>query len=161
MNLTRDFRLMLKAFNHGIKIPYVAMKVARQTGVPFYVLCAFLEQETAGGKNIFGHDPTIFVGAGRVTKSKYLRYRRLRDRTGKMQGVGPLQLTYYSFQDDADKLGGCWKPRNSVLVGARLLKRYRGKDNSWVYVGERFNGAHSYGVEVQAKINKWQSLLGV
>jgi hypothetical protein len=41
---------------------------------------------------------------------------------GGMQGVGPAQLTYYSYQDDADKEGGCWKPRQNIRIGLRLLK---------------------------------------
>jgi len=156
---------MVRGYRHGLKMPYNAMKVARKAGLPYYVLAAFLEQETGGGRNVFGHDPTIFVGAGRVTKRKYLRYKRMRDanpRNRKMQGVGPLQLTWYEFQDEADRLGGCWKPYISMLVGARLLAQYAKESNhNWVKVGERFNGSHEYGLEVKAKIDAWhQKLFG-
>ena len=80
-------------------------------------------QETSGGANIFGHDTTIFAGAGEVTKSKYLAYKKQRGPKGEggMQGVGPLQLTFFTLQDEADDRGGCWKPsceRRSALVPA-------------------------------------------
>ena len=34
-----------------------------------------------------------------------------------MQGVGPCQLTYWTLQDAADALGGCWKPLANMRVG--------------------------------------------
>ena len=68
---------------------------------------------------MFGHDPGIFHGAGEVTKRKYLHYKQLRGSHGQggMQGVGPAQLTYYTIQDRADKLGGCWRPGINIAVG--------------------------------------------
>ena len=38
---------------------------------------------------------------------KYQEYKRRRPRDG-MQGVGPAQLTWFEFQDQADALGGCY-----------------------------------------------------
>ncbi len=148
------------SYKNGVKVPLVAMRVCDEQHFSYPVLCAFLEQESAGGENIFGHDPTIFVGAGRVTKKKYLAYRAQRKQGKGMQGVGPMQLTWWEFQDRADALGGCWVPYNNITVGVQLLKDYRdGGKNSWVYVGERYNGARAYGVEVAEKIEKWQKLL--
>lgn len=150
------------AYKNGIKRPLTTMRVSDEQNFPFHVLCAFLEQESYGGMNVFGHDPTIFIGAGRVTKRKYLAYREERNRTGKMQGVGPMQLTWWEFQDRADRIGGCWKPYLNITVGVKLLKEYRGTgDNrrSWEYVGERYNGSRSYGVEIAQKIKKWEALL--
>lgn len=152
---------MVKAAAFGIKIPYQTMKASDDTGVPFYVLCAFLEQESAGGRNIFGHDPTIYRGAGRVTKAKYLAYKRVRDSTNprKMQGVGPMQLTWWEFQDEADAAGGCWRPVYNVLVGARILARYRAEGRTWQQVATKYNGSVSYGNEVAARITQWQQRL--
>lgn len=150
---------LIAAYRNGCKIPYQAMRAADEAGIPFHVMCAFLEQESSGGMNVFGHDPTIFIGAGRVTKKKYLRYLAERKRTGKMQGVGPMQLTWWEFQDRADKLGGCWKPYINCLVGAQLLKSYWNEYGNWIKVGERYNGRHSYGIEVQNKINRWKEIL--
>lgn len=160
--LPRKVRDMVSAVAHGNKMPYVAMKVSEKTGLPFYVLCAFLEQETGGGKNIFGHDPTIFVGAGKVTKTKYLSYKAQRDRDlahRKMQGVGPLQLTWYTYQDEADKRGGCWKAEISTTVGAELIKSYWDKYHDWHKVGKAFNGSDAYGTQIAARINKWKTFI--
>jgi len=154
---------MIKAYRHGIVIPYQAMRAADNAGVPYYVLCAFLEQETAGGHNEFGHDPTIFVGAGAVTKSKYLKYKRQRDAQApsrrRMQGVGPMQLTWYTYQDRADKLGGCWKPYINTYVGATLLHDYWNRFGDWWSVAKAYNGSAEYADEVYKKIKKWKSLM--
>ena len=45
-----------------------------------------LIKESGGGKNVFGHDPTIFVGAGTVTKAKYLEYKKRRVASGNKRG---------------------------------------------------------------------------
>jgi hypothetical protein len=95
---------------------------ARSAGITQSLALALRQQETGieGDGNVFGHDRgKPFAGAGRVTKAKYLEYRRVRGSHGQggMQGVGPLQLTYYTFQDRADALGGCWLPKHNYRVG--------------------------------------------
>lgn len=154
---------LITAYKHGCKIPYQAARAADNAGIPFYVMLAFLEQETGGGANVFGHDPTIFVGAGKVTKSKYLAYKKERDRFApsrhQMQGVGPMQLTWYAYQDKADSLGGCWRPYVNCLVGAQLLAEYWNKYADWKKVGTAYNGSSAYGDEVYLKIQKWKALL--
>lgn len=69
------------------------IREARRAGIAISLGFALIEHES-GGKNIFGHDPTIYVGAGDVTKAKYLAYKRQRGSSGRggMQGVGPCQL---------------------------------------------------------------------
>lgn len=42
---------------------------------------------------------------------------------GGQQGVGPMQLTHWSLQDEADREGGCWVPAPNVRVGCRHLVR--------------------------------------
>lgn len=103
----------------GIVFPRLTLEAARNAKMPLALACAFLEQETAGGHNVFGHDPTIFGGAGEVTKQKYLAYKERRGPEGRggMQGVGPMQLTFWSIQDEADARGGCWSPRINMEVG--------------------------------------------
>lgn len=150
---------MLVAQRNGIKIPYTAMRAADEAGLPYAVMCAVLEKESYGGMNVFGHDPTIFVGAGKVTKKKYLEYKRQRQAGKGMQGVGPMQLTWWEFQDRADALGGCWKPYYNCLVGAQLLSTYWNQYADWVKVGERYNGAREYGVDLAKRIEKWRNLL--
>ena len=136
----------------------MALRASQEAGIPFAVMCAVLEKESAGGDNVFGHDPTIFVGAGRVTKKKYLAYLAQRKRTGKMQGVGPMQLTWWEFQDEADRRGGCWKPYVNMLVGAEILITYWNQYGDWKKVGTRWNGSEVYGADLAVKIQKWRNL---
>lgn len=162
----QDLALVWRMRKHGIVNPILTLKAARAAGLPIALACAFLEQETGGGRNVFGHDPSIFKGAGAVTKDKYLAYKKARKLTGnkQCQGVGPMQLTYWAFQDQADAQGGCWRPLINMTVGftlaARNIKRY-GK-----VVGiARYNGSGSaamrYSVSVRSKQRLWEQRLGL
>lgn len=89
-----------------------------------------LELETSGGRNVWGHDQTPvpdtelpYHKGGDVTERNYTAYREARDRIG-MQGVGPMQLTWHTYQNEADALGGCWRPEINCRVGFRILKNY-------------------------------------
>ena len=113
--------LTLRLRRAGIVHPFWTIRYARAHAVPLADACAVLMLETGGGANEFGHDPTIFAGAGPVTKAKYLAYRAARNRTGECQGVGPMQLTSAAWQDYADRLGGCWQPRWNIAAGMALL----------------------------------------
>src|SRR3954454_2227897 len=102
-----DNRLAARLRKHGVAMPLRIIREARRANLPLSLALALVEQES-GFRNVFGHDPTIFVGAGTVTPLKYRKYKRARGARGQggMQGVGPCQLTFWTFQDDADKLGG-------------------------------------------------------
>ena len=162
---------------NGILMPWMAYRAHKETGVPYYVLCAFLMQETGGGRNVYGHDvdasgvPRPFCGHGDVTQANYEAYKIERDlgireidrfpRLGRRsQGVGPMQLTYYAYQDKADELGGCWDPRVNVLVGAQIIAEYRTRGLSWHRVARVYNGKESYAVEMDARFDHWSDLLG-
>ncbi len=136
----KDILKIVRAKNAGIRRPVLAWEEAARVGVPYYVLCAYLVQESAGGYNIFGHDDSIYRGAGIVTKDKYLAYKKERDRlvTRRMQGVGPMQLTWWEFQDRADIYGGCWVPKYNVRVGAELLVKYH-EEHTWHDVARLYN----------------------
>lgn len=114
----------------GVLLPLPCLQAAKKVGLDLALAASLLQQESAGGQNVFGHDPTIFAGAGVVTKAKYLAYKAQRGPSGRggMQGVGPCQLTWYAFQDEADRLGGCWLPLPNMLVGfgdmATLVRKY-------------------------------------
>lgn len=137
-------------------MPIKAYRVSEKTGVPFWVICSFLEKETSGGMNVFGQDPTIFVRAGKVTKEKYLAYKAERKRTGKMQGVGPMQLTWWEFQDRADAAGGCWNPYINILVATRILKEYRDNSDNWWEVAKQYNGSEEYANQMTPLFRKWR-----
>jgi hypothetical protein len=107
----------------GMKMPYRTARAAHRTGLNLALACSLLMEESGGGTNEFGHDPTIFIGAGVVTKTKYHAYKAERQRSGNtlMQGVGPVQLTWWSTQDQADALGGCWNPYYNMMIGFEHL----------------------------------------
>jgi len=155
----RGIRCARIAKKHGMHNPYVAADEANRAKLPYYIAYALMEQETGNGANIFGHDPTIFVGAGAVTKDKYLAYKRQRGHTH-MQGVGPVQLTWWATQDAADRLGGCWRPRFNLRIGFQTLAaliRANGTHEGM----KRYNGsgpaAEAYAKSLAAKAAKWKS----
>lgn len=171
--MRKRLRLIRLLRRYGIKYPIIAYEEAEREGVELAILAAVLEQETGGGRNVFGHDrgPDGEViwhgreGEFKVTKRRYLQYRRFRDltRPRRMQGVGPMQLTWYSFQDEADREGGCWKPRPNIRIGARILarliKRYGDGPNGLRQVFRAYNGSYEYADQVIRRVEKWRKRL--
>lgn len=167
----RDLWLARKANKHGARYSLRIILEARKNRVPISTAFAVVEQES-NFRNVFGHDPTHSIPpswkGGQVTKDRYHHYKRNRNKGG-MQGVGPMQLTWWEIQDDADRLGGCWRPKWNICVGmdhlgrllrAHKMKRhpalaaYNGGDSE---VGRR-NGER-YATEVEIKAAKWHRLL--
>jgi uncharacterized protein YcbK (DUF882 family) len=148
----------------GILAPRIAIEEAKRAGLPLELACALLEKESGGGRNVYGHDPSIFRGAGQVTRENYARYRKQRIASGNrsMQGVGSCQLTWWEFQDQADAQGGCWRPRINMRVGflhlASLIKRYGESDGA-----RRYNGsgaaADAYSRDLLVKARRWESII--
>jgi hypothetical protein len=145
---------------HGLVHTYAAIDAAKNAGLNTALAFALLEQES-GGRNIFGHDPTIFKGAGVVTEAKYKEYKRLRiqSKNKLMQGVGPLQLTWWEFQDAADRAGGCWKVKVNLQVGYSHLAALI-KELGWKNGIKRYNGsgpqADIYFNNLQFKYEQWK-----
>ena len=148
----------------GILNPRMVVAEAKRAGLRLDYACAMLQKESGGGRNVFGHDPTIFVGAGTVTRAKYMEYKRQRVASGNdlMQGVGPTQLTYWTLQDRADAQGGCWKPRINMRVGFKHLAdhiRAHGEADG----ARRYNGsgaaAVAYSKDLLAKAAQWRAVL--
>lgn len=106
----------------GILDPATVIAQALAVGLPVALAAAVLEQESAGGRNAWGHDPVdnrgIYVPGGPVTEQAYRQYKPLADR-GEIgrQGVGPMQLTGRDWQDAADRRGGCWDPGANMAAG--------------------------------------------
>lgn len=152
------------AKKYGMQNSLRAFWEARAAGVSPALAMAMLEQESGDGANVFGHDPTIFVGSGTVTKAKYLAYKRARIASGnhRMQGVGPLQLTWWSTQDAADKLGGCWIPKYNLRQGYRTLADNIKRYGMWEGV-RHYNGSgqasYVYRDRVEDKYAKWHKRL--
>lgn len=149
-----------KAKRYGARYSYRIAIEARRAGIPVSLGFALIEQES-NFRNVFGHDPTIFIGAGNVTKQKYLAYKRQRGHSH-MQGVGPAQLTWWEFQDVADKYGGCWNPTYNIRVAfehlATLVRSRGNRDGIKAYNGTG-PAADRYASQVLAKMEKWRKRL--
>jgi peptidoglycan hydrolase-like protein with peptidoglycan-binding domain len=148
----------------GIVHPKITIAEAQRSGLRLAIACAMLDKETSGGHNVFGHDPTIFVGAGEVTRAKYLAYKKQRVASGnkRMQGVGPCQLTWYTLQDEADKEGGCWRPEINIRVGFRHLaaniKAHGEADGARRYNGSG-KAAEAYSADLLKRAAAWEKRL--
>jgi hypothetical protein len=126
-----------------------------------------LEKESYGGRNVWGSDPVPTAGAytkgGLVTRENYAAYRAaVKVGTAGRQGVGPTQLTYGPFQDQADLAGGCWDWRANVLTGFGILAsliRVAGEQDGF----RRYNGsgdaAQAYGKDAVTKLEVWRRRL--
>lgn len=163
-----------KLRKYGIVNPLYTIRAAKSASISVPLACAFLEQESGGGRNAWGHDPTIFVGGydalhkrsygPLVTRDGYLAYKAERGPTGRggMQGVGPMQLTYYSYQDEADKLGGCWHPLHNMTVGFKLAASLIRRNGLQLGI-KTYNGsgaaADAYAANVLRLQSKWQARL--
>ncbi len=160
MSRARDAVLAAKAKRHGANYSLRIVIEARRAGIPLSLGFALIEQES-NFRNVFGSDPTIYVGAGTVTKAKYQRYKSLRGKS-LMQGVGPAQLTWWESQDRADKYGGCWLPKHNIRAAFETLAvniKQHGRE-----VGiERYNGsgqaARLYAQRVLWKMRRWHDRL--
>lgn len=135
----------------------LAARQAAKVGLPLAL--AVLMQETGGGRNVFGHDadhlgPCPGYGWGEVTKAKYLAFRHLRDTQHRSNGVGPMQLTSPSLQDEADKVGGCWIPQHNIAVGLHylhdLIKRHHGLEAGVTAYNGSGPAAEAYAAHVLA-----------
>lgn len=145
----------------------IAMEADRQN-IPVSVLTAVVEQET-GFRNVFGHDkkvngstsgiPKRWAGT-EVTKNKY-RWYKLGRRFRGNQGVGPMQLTFPGYQDEADRDGGCWDTAVNIATGANVLKALYDSHGTWAAAYAVYNAGsvneqgRQYAAEVTAKQRKW------
>jgi soluble lytic murein transglycosylase-like protein len=121
--------LARRAKRYGMQNSLRIVLEARRADIPLSLAFAMVEQESGNGANIWGGDPrpngaTTGLNNARVTKARYLLYRQSRGSHGQggMQGVGPMQLTWWEFQDLADRLGGCHIPKYNLRVGFSHLK---------------------------------------
>jgi len=149
---------------YGFKNPYTLLYEADKAGISHVTAAALTEQETGTGRNVFGHDPVRNPApkGGTVTKARYLEYKRNRKAGLGMQGVGPLQLTWWEFQDEADRLGGCWKVRYNYRVGFHHLAALI-RQHGWHEGVKRYNGsgpaAENYRRAMKEKHTKWTKRL--
>lgn len=160
--------LVLRLRRNGIANPIYTIREAKRAGLPLDIACAMLGQESAGGHNVWGHDPVPpgFPVGGTVTKRGYLDYKQRRVQGGNrhMQGCGPTQLTYFSYQDRADSYGGCWHPRYNLRVGFSLLRDLIHRYGLHAGIAD-YNGsgsrAQAYADSVLASARRWAPIVKV
>jgi hypothetical protein len=151
---------------HGVVYPWRTLRAARKANVYPWIACTILELESAGGHNVFGHDPTWSIPTAwkgsRVTAARYAYYRSRRGAYG-LQGVGPCQLTSASLQDAADRRGGCWRVVPNMVVGFRFVHGLIAQYGSVQLGFQHYNGsgpaAEAYGRHALARVEHWKTII--
>lgn len=149
-----------------------AAEVVKQAGIVQLdpaVVATLLEKESGGGRNVWGSDPVptggAYVKGSEVTPAAYRAYRAaVQAGTAGPQGVGPCQLTWLPYQDQADRLGGCWNPVLNMRVGLAVLadlQRRHGEREGF----RRYNGsgpaAEEYAADAVRKLARWRDRLAL
>lgn len=157
------------AGNNGIILPALVMDICRDIGLPFYIACTYLEQETSGGHHWFGSDegkPGLMrgiemieeLGDRIVTEDRYKIYRMQRAELG-AQGIGPLQATFPDWQDEIDAAGGCWVWEVNVEKGLTLIRDFKAAGRTWDETALRWNGGQAFVDHNRELRNKWRERL--
>lgn len=158
---------ILRAF--GIRNSRRIIEEARAVGIGPALAAAMIEKESGNGENVWGGDRAPNGGTTgwrfrKVTKENYLAYKHRRGNRGQggMQGVGPMQLTWWELQDAADKAGGCWVPRVSIRTAfkhlALLIAAYGEEEGILRYNGKGL-AAEAYARDVLRKRARWRKRL--
>lgn len=139
------------------------LEACATTKLPLSYALALCEKE-GGFRMVYGHDPVRnpALKGGHVTRSNYAQYKRDRKAGMGMQGVGHTQLTWYAFQDQADALGGCWKPYPNLVVGFANLRRLinaHGKEKGAAAYNGAGEAAAAYGRDFVRKQAEWHRKL--
>lgn len=160
----------------GIQVPVRMLMACKRTGMDIALGASLLMQESGGGRMEWGHDgDTIFAGGydarnnkwwgESVTQASYAEYKRQRgpEGAGGMQGVGDGQLTWWSLQDRADALGGCYKHLPNIIASFEHLQAE--VVHSGLHAGVAlYNGsgpaAAAYAQEVIERATKFRAVLG-
>lgn len=158
--------------DNGILRAAEVVELADATGLELAAACAMLEKESSGGHNVWGRDGTntgdYYVKGAEVTRAAYEAWKPHRKELGS-QGVGPTQLTYGPFQDQADAQGGCWDWRTNIAVGFGILagdiksrgvrlafRTYNGGPNP---TGQNLIAAENYATDAMNRYNTWRARL--
>jgi hypothetical protein len=88
--------------------------------IPFSLGVALQEQES-NGRNIFGADKNGPFPHQPVTKERVLKLVEHVRAGGTSNGVGPMQLTFLPFIEEANRDGGAWKPSVNIATGLGIV----------------------------------------
>jgi hypothetical protein len=148
----------------GAQYAYRIVAEARRSGIMLSWAFALFEQES-DFRNIFGCDWGMNVGSR--YEPPYCRVPVTKERVaallayGKPNGVGPGQLTDFSYVRRAERTKvsrayGAHLPGNNIRVSLEVLAEKTGGDMKQAW---RYNGARSYQDEIKAKQIRWHNTL--
>lgn len=147
----------------GFVYPWRMIRAAHRVKMRMAVACAMVTMETGNGHSVWGHDPVDTHGCyskgGAVTEDNYHCYKRNRgsgSSARNMQGCSSTQLTYWSFQDRADSIGGCWHPYYNMVVGFSIFAAYRKSGDTIREAAKKYNGSWSYADRFAEWVNEWE-----
>jgi murein DD-endopeptidase MepM/ murein hydrolase activator NlpD len=155
---------------HGGRYEDIIVREAKANKLPVSLVCAVLDKES-DFQNIYGRDngrnPNPIRsprGAGLVcTEANYKEYLRHRKSGKDANGVGPMQLTSPSFQERADKLGGCWKVGPNIAIGCAVLREKIDAAGSLRKGVRNYNGsgpaAEAYATDLLKIQATWRQIL--
>jgi hypothetical protein len=154
----------------GVVNPGGVVALAGQVGIELAAAVTLLFMESGGGRNVWGHDRVItegiYVTGSPVARDAYLRYKARRAVIGS-QGVGPTQLTWHGFQDQADAMGapnlGCWTWEINCRVGFGVLGGLlHGHGDAAGFAAYNGSGAQAqaYGARAVKLLQDWRARLG-
>jgi hypothetical protein len=162
-----DLKYVARAKKAGARYAWRIVSEARRNSVSLALAFALVEQESRF-ENVYGHDAVRNPiksppgGLKKVTRKNYAEYLHYRKAGFGMQGVGPCQLTWWEFQDRADKLGGCWLPSRNIRVGLEVLASNILEHGRHTGIA-RYNGtgsaAENYARSVESKQRRWHTIL--
>lgn len=119
----RDNQLARKLRNAGHKnaLRIVIECRHRHAGVIPVSLGMALQEQESNGRNIFGADQNAPFTHLPVTKERVLKLVEHVRNGGVSNGVGPLQLTFLPFIEEANRDGGAWKPSVNIATGLNII----------------------------------------
>jgi hypothetical protein len=159
MRWSEKLKLALKLrAKHKVRKPVAVINAALRADIRVASLLAMLQMETGiPQRNIFGcdHGPGRAFCHQDVTKERVAELQR----SGLANGVGWTQLTYPPFVIEAQKLGGAHKPKNQMIVGARILRQNFEQYGSIREMYRAYNGsgdaAENYGIVAEKLRARW------
>jgi hypothetical protein len=93
----------------------------RHDGVIPVSLGVALQEQESDGRNIFGADRGGPFPHQPVTQERVLQLVKHVRAGGTSNGVGPLQLTFLPFIEEANRDGGAWKPSVNIATGLGII----------------------------------------
>jgi hypothetical protein len=112
-------RLRAKGIKNSLRI-VIECRHRHKDVIPVSLGLALQEQES-GGQNIFGADVNAPFTHLPVTRARVLQLVDHVRGGGTSNGVGPLQLTFIGFLDEANADGGAWVPAVNIATGLGIV----------------------------------------